>query len=138
MLVVGGGLYLSFRPQTLLLFHIAGSAGLTETIGQWRELWSGISLPEWVVYSLPGALWVAAYVLLTDLLQADSSREKRLLWTGLIPVIGVGSEVLQATGWLPGTADAADAAAYVLPYLLYLISKHQQRIQRTIDNAVDR
>jgi len=107
MLTIGGGLYLLFRPQSLLLFHV-------------------------------GALWAGAYVLLTDTLLTGNGWRERLLWTALMPAIGIGSELLQAVGWLPGTPDAADVTAYALPYLLYLLSIYQPRIYKTFCNAFDR
>jgi len=138
MLTIGGGLYLLFRPQSLLLFHVATHAGLMGVIGPWREQLSDMNLPQWTVYNLPGALWAGAYVLLTDTLLTGNGWRERLLWTALMPAIGIGSELLQAVGWLPGTPDAADVTAYALPYLLYLLSIYQPRIYKTFCNAFDR
>lgn len=119
MLLIGGMTYLLFRPQTLLMFHVTDAIGLSATINSMRE---GISsqLPEFIIYSLPGALWAAAYILTTEYFLYRQSVKTRILVAGIIPVIGAVSELLQFTGLLPGTFDVADLLCYLVPYLLYL------------------
>ena len=122
MLVVGGLLYLLFRPRTLLLFHVADAMGLSSVITQCRSAVEGITLPDWVVYCLPNALWTGAYVLLVDGVMKGRPVKWRLLMTAIIPVLGLMSELMQAFGWLPGTFDWWDVVAYSIPYLIYLVS----------------
>jgi hypothetical protein len=119
MLLIGGMTYLLFRPQTLLMFHVTDAIGLSAAINSMRE---GISsqLPEFIIYSLPGALWAAAYILTTEYFLYRQSVKTRILVAGIIPVIGAVSELLQFTGLLPGTFDVADLLCYLVPYLLYL------------------
>ncbi|MBR5391733.1 MAG: hypothetical protein IK148_02580 [Prevotella sp.] len=119
MLLIGGMTYLLFRPQTLLMFHVTDAIGLSAAINSMRE---GISsqLPEFIIYSLPGALWAAAYILTTEYFLCRQSVKTRILVAGIIPVIGAVSELLQFTGLLPGTFDVADLLCYLVPYLLYL------------------
>lgn len=119
MLLMGGMTYLLFRPQTLLMFHVTDAIGLSAAINSMRE---GISsqLPEFIIYSLPGALWAAAYILTIDSLMFRQSVMHRILVSGIIPVIGAVSELLQLIGLLPGTFDVADLLCYLIPYLLYL------------------
>jgi hypothetical protein len=119
LLLMGGMTYLLFRPQTLLMFHVTDAIGLSAAINSMRE---GISsqLPEFIIYSLPGALWAAAYILTIDSLMFRQSVMPRILVSGIIPVIGAVSELLQLIGLLPGTFDVADLLCYLIPYLLYL------------------
>jgi hypothetical protein len=119
MLLMGGMTYLLFRPQTLLMFHVTDAIGLSAAINSMRE---GISsqLPEFIIYCLPGALWAAAYILTIDSLMFRQSVMPRILVSGIIPVIGAVSELLQLIGLLPGTFDVADLLCYLIPYLLYL------------------
>ena len=119
LLLMGGMTYLLFRPQTLLMFHVTDALGLSAVINSMRE---GISsqLPEFIIYSLPGALWAAAYILTIDSLMFRQSVMPRILVSGIIPVIGAVSELLQLIGLLPGTFDVADLLCYLVPYLLYL------------------
>ena len=119
MLLTGGMTYLLFRPQTLLMFHVTDALGLSAVINSMRK---GISsqLPEFIIYNLPGALWAAAYILTIDSLMFRQSVMPRILVSGIIPVIGAVSELLQLIGLLPGTFDVADLLCYLIPYLLYL------------------
>lgn len=119
MLLIGGMTYLLFRPQTLLMFHVTDAIGLSATINSMRE---GISsqLPEFIIYSLPGALWAAAYILTTEYFLYRQSVKTRIFVAGIIPIIGAVSELLQLTGLLPGTFDVADLLCYLVPYLLYM------------------
>jgi hypothetical protein len=119
LLLMGGMTYLLFRPQTLLMFHVTDAIGLSAAINSMRE---GINsqLPEFIIYSLPGALWAAAYILTIDSLMFRQSVMPRILVSGIIPVIGAVSELLQLIGLLPVTFDVADLLCYLIPYLLYL------------------
>jgi hypothetical protein len=65
-------------------------------------------------------LWAAAYILTIDSLMFRQSVMPRILVSGIIPVIGAVSELLQLIGLLPGTFDVADLLCYLVPYLLYL------------------
>lgn len=119
MLLIGGMTYLLYRPQTLLMFHVTDAIGLSTVINSMRE---GISsqLPEFIIYSLPGALWASAYILTIDGFMYRQSVMTRILTASIIPVIGAVSELLQLTGLLPGTFDVADLLCYLVPYLFYL------------------
>ena len=130
MLMVGGLVYLLFRPRTLLLFHVADAMGLSSVITRCRSAVEGITLPDWMIYCLPNALWAGAYVLLADSVLKGRSVRLRLLVTAVIPALGLLSEVMQAFGLLPGTFDGWDVVAYALPYLLYLIySQYKLKIK---------
>ena len=120
MLTVGGAIYLLFRPQTLVMFHLADTVGLATAIKDCRAA-TGFRLPEWMIYSLPNALWSAAYILIVDGLLRDDSLKQRLQTVALMPLLGIVSETLQAMGLVPGTFDWLDIGAYALPYLLYII-----------------
>ena len=118
LLLGGGAIYLLQRSTQLLMFRLVDGLGLSETVGSLR-LSSG-TWPEFIVYNLPGGLWAASYVLLADALFCRQALSVRLMWVSLVPLIGVGSEVLQMVGLCPGTADWLDAVCYGLPYLVYV------------------
>ena len=120
LLLVGGMTYLLFRPRTLLMFHVADYLGLSPVIDRIREGMTDAWLPEFIVYSLPGALWSAAYLLTVDCFLYGQSVRTRLVATSIIPLIGAASEVLQLTGMVPGTFDGWDLLCYLIPYLIYL------------------
>ena len=141
-LLVGGMLYVLYRPQTLLLFRVSDALGLSSVIGEWRQFASVSYRPaDFVVYSLPAGLWAASYVLitapLTSLLRKRSSgvesgssdaashnvRRCYPLYVAVafIPLLGAASELMQALHLLPGTYDPADLVLYLLPLAAYAI-----------------
>ena len=100
-----------------VLIDATGASGVEEA----RERASGLTIPEWFVYSLPGALWSAAYILLIHALTMGERPGRRLLWAGLIPAVGVVSELMQKHDLLPGVADRWDVVFYALPYFIYFV-----------------
>lgn len=120
LLLVGGITYLLFRPRTLLMFHVADYLVLSPIIDRIREGMTNAWFPEFIVYSLPGALWSAAYLLTADCFLNGQTVKTRLAITSIIPLIGAASELLQLTGVLPGTYDGWDLLCYLIPYLIYL------------------
>lgn len=121
LLVIGGLTYLLFRPCTLLMFRLVDALGAMTILGDCRAWASGAEawLPEWVVYSLPNALWSTAYILTVEALLAPSRNKVAI--AGIMPIAGVVTEWLQAAGVLGGTFDVLDVVAYALPYLAYII-----------------
>lgn len=119
-LFAGGTLYLLFRTDKLLMFYAIDWIGLGQTIAAWRQSVS-ITLPDWIVYCLPDALWSAAYILVADTILSGHSIKKRLTVAAVIPFVGTVSELLQAAGVMPGTFDYLDILAYAIPYVLYAI-----------------
>ena len=127
LLAAGGLIYVLFRPDTTLLFCTLVKAGFAESLYQLRASVS-VGLPYWVVYCLPNALWVAAYILITDMVLTGWPMRPKLLTASVIMVVGVASEMLQSANLLPGTFDVADIVAYTAPYSLYVLwifTKHK-------------
>lgn len=130
LLAAGGLIYLAVRPRQTLLIIVAEKIGLRQWVDGLRQAATHINCPEWVTESLPGALWSAAYILLMDAIVQNNSRKNRLAWCSVVPMMGVGSELMQWAGLLPGTPDAADLILYALPYILYtgiLLSKKTKK-----------
>ncbi len=61
-LLIGGTIYLLFRPDTLILFRILDFFKI-EQVDVSRTALSKYSqyIPQWVVYCLPNALWVYSF-----------------------------------------------------------------------------
>ena len=122
-LTVGGIIYMLYRTQSLLVFHIADNLGLTAWITHLRQDAPILNVPEWVIYSLPGGLWAAAYILIIEAITQPWPQKKRMLWASSIPLCGIISELLQGLGCLPGTFDITDAICYAVPLAIYLVDK---------------
>jgi hypothetical protein len=119
LLVIGGGIYLLMRQPVMLMHKVASELGIGTLIDKGRMLVQGWQLPEWMVFSLPGALWSTAYILIIDALLSKSPSWRRFAVAAFIPLVGIVSELLQFVGLLPGTFDALDIIAYALPLLIY-------------------
>ncbi|MBO7145864.1 MAG: hypothetical protein J6W13_13720 [Salinivirgaceae bacterium] len=120
LLAASGLIYILFRPDTTLLFCTLVKAGFAESLYQLRAA-ASVGLPYWVVYCLPNALWVAAYILITDMVLTGWTMRPKLLTASVIMIVGVASEMLQSAALLPGTFDVADIVAYTAPYSLYVV-----------------
>ena len=116
---IGGCIYLMQRTTGLLMFRIIDFLGLTDVVATMRSF--VMQWPEFVVFSLPGGLWSASYVLFADAVLCHQSMAMRLVWGSLIPMIGVVSELLQALRLCPGTADWQDAVCYGVPCMVYVV-----------------
>lgn len=119
LLVTGGAIYLLLRPTNLLMFKVVDGMGLSHDINRYREMTEHVCVPEFVVYCLPNGLWAAAYILLIDGLLHHQSKKVRMIAAAVIPLVGTTAELLQATGWLPGTFDYGDLLCLLLPLLAY-------------------
>ena len=115
---LGGLIYLAFRPTTILLFHVADGMGLMPLIAQWRSMMAIWQPSEFWVYSLPGGLWAAAYILFVYGLLSRQSTLLRLTIASSIPMVGVISELLQGIHCLPGVFDWRDLLCYATPLVL--------------------
>lgn len=120
LLFMGGMLYVLYRPQTLLLFHVAEGMGLADIIGQWRLSAAAAWQPAaFTVYSLPAGLWALSYVLIVGTLAQGLPSKWRWAAVTFVPLLGAISELLQAVGIVPGTFDWTDLALYLIPVALY-------------------
>lgn len=132
LLMFGGMIYLLFRSRQTLLLKIADATPLSHTLTDIRDAVATCQPSEWVVYSLPGALWAGAYVLIIHSLMHSLGPATRWRWASVIPLLGVFSELGQAAGIVPGTFDMLDLAGYLLPLVIYslyvksIIQKHGQ------------
>ena len=127
MLLLGGIIYLLFRPTTLLLFHTLDLVGLMPLVTDCRTLVATCQPSEFVVYSLPGGLWATSYILLVVSLLERAMRWQRIIVASIIPLAGICSELMQQAGLLPGVFDTADLVCYAVPLIIlnmYIIIKN--------------
>ncbi|NBB81557.1 MAG: hypothetical protein GVY36_19310, partial [Verrucomicrobia bacterium] len=107
-IAVGGIIYIMWREQTLLMFDWFDLIGLSSVIGFIRNYGVMIGYPpEWVIFSLPNALWVFGGFLLFFSIWEKESLERKI-WLVLFSTIALGSELAQLIGFIPGTYDSVD------------------------------
>lgn len=115
-LATGSLLYILFRPKNLLMFRWADSFGLNASVDSLRTWAHGMDmrLPMWIVYSLPYALWVLAYMLAIDVIWDDTQPFARHVWFWAVPVAAIASELAQGLHLIPGRFDLSDLVSIVL------------------------
>lgn len=111
-LIAGVTIYSAYRPTSLL----NGALGI-ESIS--NITWNDI--PDWLIYSLPDALWYVALLLLQPIPRKDrisiSSRVLTLTAVAL-PFIHEG---LQYLGVAPGSFCFIDLSFYLIILILYIV-----------------
>ena len=121
-LVFGGLMYLLWRSPSLLMFSWIEHLGITPYIQALRAGTATLilSIPKWIVMSLPGGLWNYSLVSFTGWVWRDEACPERLVWLLTASALGPLSEVGQAMGLVPGTFDSIDLIIYVMGGLLAL------------------
>lgn len=119
----GGVIYVLYRDTNLRMFSWFKKLGLSSFIAHVREN-VVISLPDWVVYSLPDGLWMCSFFLAMRVIWLRDNSRLSLYTTLILPVFIVLTEILQYFNFFPGTYDVIDLICYILPILIYLIHFH--------------
>ena len=109
-IAIGAAIYLFFRTTSLLVFEWLRAVSLFELTLTARGLLSGISLPNWLLYSLPDGLWVYA---VTSWMILIWDRNPPLPWLFVGVALGVGGEFGQAIAIVPGTYQHLDMLFYI-------------------------
>ena len=105
-LFIGCLIYVLFRTDTLLYNKIFGN--FFSPIGSPKTF-----LQKIIIFSLPDGLWAMSYTMLIFHLRNDKTF-KTLIWSILIPVIGILSEIGQLYYLIPGTFDIIDLIMYII------------------------
>ena len=66
-----------------------------------------------IVFSVPGGLWAMSYTLLIFHIRKDKTF-KSIIWSIIIPIIGIVSEISQFYHLIPGTFDLMDLIMYIV------------------------
>lgn len=108
-----------FRPRTLVMFDWFDGIGLGAYLDLCRDLVRGVEPPDVVLFSLPNALWLYAFVYIVRNLWPSGLGA---LWVVVPVLLGVGAELGQLVGWVPGTFDVLDFSTSVVAVALALVS----------------
>lgn len=131
-LFLGALIYLLWRQKELLGFQLLDACGLGPCIDAIRSRATTLLDPteymdnpyvDFLLYSLPDGLWTLGYMLCIHTWISISefrSLTQRLCLISICPLLGIGTELLQAVGWLNGTFDWGDLLAYGVPFIIYL------------------
>jgi hypothetical protein len=109
-LFLGGFIYILFRSESLLMFkwfHFLGADSLIHNL-RIQAAQHTRSTPEFILFSLPDGVWVYSLTFLMGSLWRSASLFARLFWVSIGPVLGMGGELGQLFGFVPGTFDYKD------------------------------
>ncbi len=129
--LLGMMIYVLARPDEPAAFLWARSHGMDGLLDALRPGYSNpvTTLPSWIVYSLPNALWAFAYSILITRIWAGNRQLISYFWMATIPVLVLSTELLQYPEILPGTFSIADLIAGILGmaagFIIAIKSKHQ-------------
>lgn len=120
-LLLGCLVYLLFRSETLNIYVWFKLLGLSGFVDVMRHTVIGWPIPSFIRYCLPDGLYCAAYILLIDAIWHDDERIIKYVILSIVPIVTIGSEVLQYYGMVRGTFDVLDLFCYMIPPLAYIV-----------------
>ena len=105
-LFIGCLIYVLFRTDTLLYNKLLGI------------FFTPIASPNTflqriIVFSLPDGLWAMSYTMLIFHLRKDKT-VRTLIWSIIIPIVGILSEIGQLYYLIPGAFDIIDLIMYIV------------------------
>lgn len=119
-ILLGSSIYLLFRSENTLLFQWVKTIGLESFLFALRENSLSITIPNWLLYSLPDGLWVYAFT--AALLLFWQGKNSFWIW---IPIFtSVLFEVAQATKIIQGTFDVLDILFSAMAFALSQLFLH--------------
>ena len=122
LILTGGIIYVLYRPESLLLFRVTDSLGITPLIDIARSNTSKVMLPSFMINSLPAGLWTASYLMMMYITTKYHTRRIRLMLALPLPVMAIVLELMQFLGWCPGTFDIYDLICYIVPLFVFIKS----------------
>ena len=131
--VVGGVIYILWRPTNLFLFSWLRVLHLYRPVIALRVVvqatWPTIN--GWWLFSLPSGLWMYSFVAALGLIWNPGPIKWFWFWTGGALLIGIGSEFCQLFGILSGRFDVFDLVTYFGAWSLamYSASKRHEHAQ---------
>ena len=118
-MLLGGLIYIFYRPLNLKMFSWFTSLKLLDSILQIRELIykNSINLPKWIVYSLPNALWVFSGIITFQFIWQENITQL-VFWVSLFSFISVMFELLQLGNIIPGNFAICDIVLIIMSIIL--------------------
>lgn len=122
-LLIGGLIYLAYRPSNLLMFDWVDALGLNQQISVLRNYFSSVVLPDGIIYNIPSMMWLFSYMLIIDTIWGNEKKLEYHLYLYSVPVLIIIAEILQFFGLVSGTFDILDIIGYCGAIILFEIIK---------------
>ena len=111
---IGCLIYVLFRTNNLVYNRIVGNI-FTPLVSL------DTLLEKVIVFSVPGGLWAMSYTLLIFHIKKDK-KLTTIIWSIVIPIMGIISEISQFYQLIPGTFDLIDLIMYIIfPIIVFLL-----------------
>lgn len=117
-LIIGSLVYISWRPNNLLMFSWFEYLGVMNSILVVRNSLSSFNPPNWVIFWLPNALWSFSFMTILYWLWGKQNNKIKYFFLLLPFVFGFFMELGQLFNILPGTFDIGDIIAHLIGVLL--------------------
>ena len=118
-LLLGGFIYLFFRPHTLNMFVWLKIINC-EQFFQLREY--NLKFLDFLIFSFPNGLWVLSFLIILGLIW-KKHRIIFIIYSSFFTGISILFEFFQKFGLIPGTFDIADIivllSSHILGFLIY-------------------
>ena len=115
-MLLGGIIYILFRPESLVMFQWFDYLGFTQIIKNFRAFLLPLLLntPDWVIYSIPDGIWVFSLTAMLSKIWQDGPIISKFIWCSIGPVIGIAGEIAQYFHLIKGTFDIDDLVVNII------------------------
>lgn len=122
LMLIGGMLYILYRPTSLIMFSWFSSLGFDNCINTMRAKGTSLAdiLPCWIVFSLPQALWCFSGFLAIHAIWLNVRCVQEQFWLTFVLLLALGGELGQLVGIIDGVFDFIDLLFLVLAFCLAL------------------
>jgi hypothetical protein len=129
---IGGMIYLSLRQDPIPFFGAFHGDLLQGMISSWQTAFLPLarSVPSWLAFSLPDALWCYACVSLALVCWRDGPRLFRVFWFGVALTLSLGFELGQGLQIVPGTFCGLDLVFSAAAAALALLATRHSQARR--------
>lgn len=117
--IVGGVIYVSYRVKSLYMFGWFRFFGLDNYVDYLRSNIGAYRIPNFVKYSLPDGLWLFAYFLVIKTIYGTEMSRAAIISYSALPLVAIGSEILQMFNLIPGVFDIYDLICYICSILIF-------------------
>ncbi len=121
-LMIGGILYLLFRPHNLEMFNWLDSIRCEKYFNQ-HNFNSNSKIISFCIFSLPNGLWLLSAIILLGLIWKNN-KHIFYIYALLFVIISLAFELFQLLRIIPGTFDFLDIITLVISFLLGIIIYH--------------
>lgn len=125
-ILIGAIIYTFFRADKLFIFLLYEKLFFSEYLAVIRQYTMNWYMPDYIVYTLPDALWVYAFtIFLYTIWLFEKPSKWRAFFLSIPLMLGVGSEIGQYFFPVLGTFDWVDFGSMLFSYLLaYNMTKY--------------